>query len=52
MVQNCSPIELTLARDEIIGFIEHTKERDMQQLNPKFIASMAKNVDIIAHLPP
>ena len=33
MVQNCSPSELTLGHDEIIGFIEHTDEKDMQQLN-------------------
>ena len=52
MVQNCSPIELVLARDEVIGFIEHTYNSELQQLNPQFVASIAKNVEHIAPLAP
>ena len=38
MVKHCSPIELILTGDKVIGFIKHTNSTKLQQLNPQFVA--------------
>ena len=34
MIQNCSPVEVTLERDEVVGFVEQIEETDIQQIHP------------------
>ena len=41
-----------LARDEVISFIERTDDSELKQLNPQFVASLAKNVDHVTPLAP
>ena len=51
-VHNCSPSEVTLARDDVIGFIDRVEDSDLQQLRPEFVASVAKAREEPSSLPP
>ena len=52
MIQNSSPIEITINRDEIVGTIENPQDDELRQLNPDFISSLARHQPTTTPLSP
>ena len=42
-VHNCAPVEITLERGDLLGYIENVSECEMRQLNPAYINAVAES---------
>ena len=42
MIHNCSPVEVTLERDDIIGYLENISDCDVSEINPDYVQEIGR----------